>query len=702
MQHSGYSSAQETEEIVLWQLGVFTLNSQQLTLLKDNIEQNIEPKAVALLAYLSQKPGQYITINELIEQVWHGRFVSDAAVRGTIRKLRGALGDTAETPQYIQSSPGRGYRLLLQPTPIVNTKLSSSAVEQILHSPRPIAKTLNNSKRSIIARSVIAGTIITILLISIWLFNKAPEAELMPFQIAELENITSFPSEKYALDISIDQRFVAFSARTDSASGYQLFLLDRKLNQVLQLTEDANNITEIKFINDDQDLAYVDLSFKDSKLSILRNVASAPTSLSEENIVLSGYRSISALERTSNTDEVYAALGHAQAPMAVLHKINLLSGSLLPLTSAAKASEFDYLASLSPDQTQLAIVRRTSDDEIKLSIILPGTHSTKLAVRLNINPQSLQWLANSAVLLLTTEEGLYLFDTTTQSLVKNSQEQRYIRVATRNGQHFYGIGEQINQSANYFKESALNSAAAITSSRIFEFDSSVEDMFYISETEFLLLQHTPAGKVLAGYKQGEPLRTFEFNGIDTFNTLQILARHHTDKRFLANINGQLALIAPLDKELTFITSPAAQISGGSFTLQGDGILYTEKIAGNWYIMRYNYRDSTTQQLLSNFYALTPLQQHYIGFSTDEKVLLLNEQFAVISEIAIDNMQTVLDPIQRTMQITIASTSLTPNAELPLPISLTSPTLPQLSPDAKKIIASEKAPRFQSIFSFSVD
>lgn len=706
MQHNDTSQVQETEDIILWQLGTFTLNVQQLTLFKDNVEQNIEPKAVALLTYLGKKHGQYATVNELIEQVWNGRFVSDAAVRGTIRKLRVALGDTTEAPQYIQSSPGRGYRLLLQPTPIaqipvapipaIQPTMPASTIEQVIYSPVTTAKAR--------IHNLIAGLMITVIIIAMffvaitWLNNGNNAPGETPFQLTELEQITAFPSEKYALDISLDQRRVAFSARTDAASGYQLFLLDRKLNQVVQLTENANNITEIKFINDDRDLVYVDLSFKDSKLTVLRNIASDITQHAS-TIVLSGYRSIAALERTGNTDEVYAALGPNQTPMAVLHKINLNSGSTLPLTSGARSAEFDYLSSLSPDQTQLAVARKTGDETTKLSVLLAGTAAIKLEAYIRISPLSLQWLANDT-LLLTSEQGLYLFDIATHSLVKNNQNQHYLRIASRDGQRFYGVGEQISQSTRYFKEQQLQSAAPVSASRIFEFDSSVEDMFYINNTEFLLIQNTIAGKVLASYQQGEQPTTLKFTDSHTFDTVQILARHHDGMHFLANLNNQLALITPHNAELTFITSPAAHISGGSFTLQGDDILYAEKIADQWHIMRYKPQQATSQRLLSNFYALTPLQQHYLGIGTDGKVLLLNAQFEQVSEIATDNMPTRINPTERTMSLTFTPDDLAATG-LPLSINFANPTLPQFSPDAQKAISREETLHFQSIYFFVI-
>ena len=71
----------------------------------------IEPRAMRLLICLSEHPGEVVTREQLLEEVWQGAFVSDEVLTSAVRKLRKALGDDAHAPRFIQTLPGEGYRL---------------------------------------------------------------------------------------------------------------------------------------------------------------------------------------------------------------------------------------------------------------------------------------------------------------------------------------------------------------------------------------------------------------------------------------------------------------------------------------------------------------------------------------------------------------------------------------------------------------
>src|SRR5262245_38166181 len=71
----------------------------------------LEPKAMAVLVHLAQRPSEVVSRETLLAAVWPGVIVSDDAVTQVVIKLRKALGDSAETPAYIQTISKRGYRL---------------------------------------------------------------------------------------------------------------------------------------------------------------------------------------------------------------------------------------------------------------------------------------------------------------------------------------------------------------------------------------------------------------------------------------------------------------------------------------------------------------------------------------------------------------------------------------------------------------
>src|ERR1700726_1596073 len=72
----------------------------------------VERKVMEVLVCLARSPGRVVTKDELVREVWDGRFVSDDVVWRSVRELRRALGDETRAPRYIETIPRRGYRLL--------------------------------------------------------------------------------------------------------------------------------------------------------------------------------------------------------------------------------------------------------------------------------------------------------------------------------------------------------------------------------------------------------------------------------------------------------------------------------------------------------------------------------------------------------------------------------------------------------------
>jgi DNA-binding winged helix-turn-helix (wHTH) protein/predicted ATPase len=73
---------------------------------------SLRPKAFAVLKLLVEHPGQLVTKQQVLEGVWPGTFVTDAVLKDSIRQLREALNDNAESPTYIETAHRRGYRFI--------------------------------------------------------------------------------------------------------------------------------------------------------------------------------------------------------------------------------------------------------------------------------------------------------------------------------------------------------------------------------------------------------------------------------------------------------------------------------------------------------------------------------------------------------------------------------------------------------------
>ena len=61
------------------------------------------------LAYLVERRGEVVTKQDLFENVWQGRIVTDAAIAKRIEKVRRMIGECGSNPRFIQTIYGRGF-----------------------------------------------------------------------------------------------------------------------------------------------------------------------------------------------------------------------------------------------------------------------------------------------------------------------------------------------------------------------------------------------------------------------------------------------------------------------------------------------------------------------------------------------------------------------------------------------------------------
>jgi tetratricopeptide (TPR) repeat protein/DNA-binding winged helix-turn-helix (wHTH) protein len=78
--------------------------------------EHLSPDAVEVLLRLADSPGSLVTREVLLEKVWGAGNGNEESLSQAITEVRRALHDTAESSTFIQTLPGRGYRLAIEPT----------------------------------------------------------------------------------------------------------------------------------------------------------------------------------------------------------------------------------------------------------------------------------------------------------------------------------------------------------------------------------------------------------------------------------------------------------------------------------------------------------------------------------------------------------------------------------------------------------
>src|SRR3712207_590685 len=90
----------------------FQLPSDVDLLYRDGAPVQIEPRAVQVLRYLVRHRDRVVPKDELLDKVWADVFTTDAVLKQAVSQIRRALGDTPDSPRYVQTFHARGYRFV--------------------------------------------------------------------------------------------------------------------------------------------------------------------------------------------------------------------------------------------------------------------------------------------------------------------------------------------------------------------------------------------------------------------------------------------------------------------------------------------------------------------------------------------------------------------------------------------------------------
>jgi TolB-like protein len=94
--------------------GTFELNTRTGELRKKGVKLRLQGQPLQVLGTLLKRAGHLVTRDELRAEIWPAdTFVDfDHSLHNAIARIRETLGDSAETPRYIETLPRRGYRFI--------------------------------------------------------------------------------------------------------------------------------------------------------------------------------------------------------------------------------------------------------------------------------------------------------------------------------------------------------------------------------------------------------------------------------------------------------------------------------------------------------------------------------------------------------------------------------------------------------------
>jgi TolB-like protein/DNA-binding winged helix-turn-helix (wHTH) protein/Tfp pilus assembly protein PilF len=202
--------------------GSYEVSFQSGEVRKAGLRVRVQQQPMKLLEILLEHPGEVVTREKLRSRVWPNESFGDfdQALNIAIGKLRGALGDSAENPRFIETLPKRGYRFIADVSVgDADTRPGSpeSAAEdesETVPGHRIAGGGLTSApvapeRRLWPVRRVIFALVLVLSLpvLAVWLFRSRGRAPtgIRSLAVLPLDNLSGDPSQDYFADGMTDE-----------------------------------------------------------------------------------------------------------------------------------------------------------------------------------------------------------------------------------------------------------------------------------------------------------------------------------------------------------------------------------------------------------------------------------------------------------------------------------------------------------------
>ena len=203
---------------------IFEVDLNAGELHRNGAKVKIQDQPFRILATLLERPGEIVTKEELRSKLWPAdTFVDfDHGLNAAVRRLREALGDSAETPRFVETVARRGYRFIGVPGTLPATATARPAAWQWL----PTAR-----------NAVGVGLVVCALVLSLLGYLRSIKPTVVKTTVtAAVTNI----GEKHTPSLSPDGQHLAFAWNGGAGPQFSLYVKLIGTDESIRLTKQAS------------------------------------------------------------------------------------------------------------------------------------------------------------------------------------------------------------------------------------------------------------------------------------------------------------------------------------------------------------------------------------------------------------------------------------------------------------------------------
>lgn len=188
--------------------GVFEVDLRASELRKQGIRIKVQDQPYQILKILLGRPGEVVTREELRQRIWPANTFVDFGhgLNNAIKRLREALGDSAETPRYVETLPRHGYRFIAVVNGAGGTAspaASALPVSKINGEVRTVHRKLGVAVLAVfVGAAVVFGTLVGLNFGGLRdrLLGRSASPKIESVAVLPLVNLSSDPAQEYFAD----------------------------------------------------------------------------------------------------------------------------------------------------------------------------------------------------------------------------------------------------------------------------------------------------------------------------------------------------------------------------------------------------------------------------------------------------------------------------------------------------------------------
>ena len=192
--------------------GTFDVDLETGELRRNGLKLKLQEKPFQMLAMLLEHPGEVVTREALRERLWAAdTFVDfDHGLNTATKKLRQALGDSAENPRFIETLARRGYRFIAPVTPVEAAGRRCASLRSARERPSIAATRAPFMRRGLVAVLGVAAVLV-VAVVAVIVMSRRPagapaHAGVKRLAVLPFENLGSKEDDYFADGITDEVR----------------------------------------------------------------------------------------------------------------------------------------------------------------------------------------------------------------------------------------------------------------------------------------------------------------------------------------------------------------------------------------------------------------------------------------------------------------------------------------------------------------